>query len=97
MLTYITLLRYTQKGIESIKDGPGRLDVLKKTIAAAGGNLKGFYLTTGQYDAVVIAELPDDQTMARLVLGGGSQGVMRSETMRAFTESEYREIIASLP
>ena len=51
----------------------------------------------GQYDLVTIAEFPDDQTAARAGLSGGSQGFVRSETLRAFTEEEYRKIIASLP
>jgi uncharacterized protein with GYD domain len=95
--TYITLLRYTQKGIEAIKDGPARLDAAKKAIAAVGGSVKGFYLTTGQYDAIAIGEFPDDQTMAKATLAGAAQGFMRSETVRAFTEDEYRKIIAGLP
>jgi uncharacterized protein with GYD domain len=97
MPTYIALHRYTQKGIESIKDGPARLDAAKKTLAAAGGKLLGFYLTMGQYDLVTIAEFPDDETAARAGLAGGSQGYLRSETLRAFTEVEYRKIITSLP
>ena len=97
MPTYITLLRYTQKGIENIKDGPSRLDAAKKAFAAVGGGLKAFYLTNGRYDGVAISEFPDDQTMARAALAGGSQGYVRTETLRAFTEDEYRKIIASLP
>ena len=66
MPTYITLLRYTQKGIENVKDGPSRLDAAKKAFAAVGGGLKAFYLTNGRYDdGVAISEFPDDQTMAR--------------------------------
>jgi uncharacterized protein with GYD domain len=94
---YIGLARYTQKGIESIKDGPARLDAAKKNLAAAGGKLIGFYLTMGQYDLVTIAEFPDDATVARAGLAGASQGFVRAETLRAFTEEEYRKIIASLP
>ena len=97
MPTYIALSRYTQKGIESIKDGPARLDAAKKNLVAAGGKLIGFYLTMGQYDLVTIAEFPDDGTAARAGLAGGSQGYVRSETLRAFTEEEYRKTIASLP
>jgi uncharacterized protein with GYD domain len=97
MPTYVTLLRYTQKGIESIKDGPSRLDAAKKAFSAAGGSMKAFYFTAGQYDAVVVSEFPDDQTMARAALAGGSQGFVRTETLRAFTEDEYRRIVASLP
>ncbi|HEV2177925.1 MAG TPA: GYD domain-containing protein [Terriglobia bacterium] len=97
MPTYVTLLRYTQKGIETIKEGPTRLDAVKKAFAAAGGSMKAFYLTMGRYDAVAISEFPDDTTVAKVALADGSQGFVRSETLRAFTEDEYRKIISSLP
>ena len=97
MPTYVTLLRYTQKGIESIKEGPARLDAAKKLFEAAGGKFIGFYLTMGQYDAVVISEFPTDEAIAKVALAGSSQGFIRSETARAFTEHEYRSIVASLP
>lgn len=93
---YITLLRYTQKGAENIKQGPSRLDAAKKALEAAGGKVKGFYLTLGQYDAVAIAELPNDEAVAKLNLTTASQGNVRTETLRAFTEEEYRKLIASL-
>jgi uncharacterized protein with GYD domain len=52
---------------------------------------------SGQYDAVVIGEAPDDETAMKLALLIGSQGNIRTETLRAFTEDEYRKIIAALP
>ncbi len=97
MATYVTLLKYTQQGIKDIKHSPDRLDNAKRAWSQAGGSLKAFYLTMGQYDAVVISELPDDATVARLALATGSLGNVTTETLRAFTEDEFRKIIASLP
>ena len=97
MATYISFLRYTQKAKEAIKDSPGRREAAKKMFAAAGATLKHVYITMGQYDAVAIAEAPDDATIARLVLAGASQGFIQTETLRAFPEEEYDKIIASLP
>ncbi len=97
MPTYITLYRFTQQGVESIKDSPARLDAGRAAVEAAGGKLIGFYLTLGQYDAIAISEAPDDKTAATLLLAIGSQGNVRTETLRAFTEDEYRGIIAALP
>ena len=97
MPTYITLLRYTQQGIEKIKESPERLEAAKQSLRAMGGELKAFYLVLGQYDAVVISELPDDDAAAKLALATGSRGFVRTETLRAFTEEEYRRIIAALP
>jgi uncharacterized protein with GYD domain len=97
MPTYISLIRFTQKGIETIKEGPKRLDAAKERFRAAGGELKAFYLVTGQYDAVAIAELPNDEAVARLALANASMGNVRTETLRAFTEGEYRKLITNLP
>ena len=97
MPTYISLLRYTQQGISNIKQGPSRLDAAKQAYKKAGGELKSFYLTMGQYDLVVIADLPDDNAIAKFALGLGAQGNVRSETMRAFTEAEFRKLVSELP
>src|SRR5439155_1501877 len=61
MPTYLTLLRFTQKGIEGIKEGPARLDAAKEAYRSAGAKLREFYLVTGKYDAVVLAEAPGDE------------------------------------
>jgi uncharacterized protein with GYD domain len=62
-----------------------------------GAELKAFYLVMGQYDAVVISEAPNDETVGKLVLMIGAQGNIRTETLRAFTEDEYRKMITALP
>lgn len=97
MATYITLIRYTQQGVQNIKESPARLDAAKKAFQAMGAELKQWYLVMGQYDAIVVAEAPNDETVAKLALAIGAQGSIRTETLRAFTEDEYRKIIAALP
>jgi uncharacterized protein with GYD domain len=97
MPAYISLLRYTQQGIGNVKNAPARIDAAKEAYRKAGGELKAVYLTMGQYDLVVIAEMPNDDAVARMALALGAQGNIRSETMRAFTETEFRKIVGSLP
>jgi uncharacterized protein with GYD domain len=97
MPTYISLLRYTEEGIKKIKESPTRLEAAKQSVRALGGELKAFYLVMGQYDAVVISEAPDDEAASRFALATGARGYVRTETMRAYTEDEYRRLIAALP
>ena len=97
MPTYITMLSFTQQGVEKIKDGPARLDRAKAAVKATGGELKAFYLTMGRFDAVAISEAPSDEAYATTMLALASAGAIRTETLRAFTEEEYRKIIAALP
>ncbi len=37
------------------------------------------------------------EAAATLALGAGSQGSIRTETLKAFTEAKYRKIIAKIP
>jgi uncharacterized protein with GYD domain len=97
MATYITLVNFTQKGLENIKESPNRLDSAKKVFQALGAELKEFFLVMGRYDIVLISEAPNDETVAKIALALGGAGAVRTETFRAFSESEYREVIASLP
>jgi len=97
MATYILLSRFTTQGIQNIKDGPERLEAAKKALKGLGAELKDFYLVMGQYDAVVVVEAPDDETIAKASIAVGSLGNVRMESMRAFEESEYRQIVAALP
>lgn len=96
MATYISLIRYTEQGIRAIKDSPTRLDAAKKLFQAAGGELKQFYLAMGKYDLVIVAEAPDDETVARITLSLGALGNVRTQTMRVFNEGEFRKIVGSL-
>jgi uncharacterized protein with GYD domain len=51
----------------------------------------------GQYDYVVVAEAPDDETMARIALAVAGQGNVRTQTIRAFDRSEMMSIVDGLP
>ena len=96
MPTYICLARWTSKGLENIKDSPSRLDAGRKLFQSVGVTLKEFFMVTGRYDMVLVAEAPDDATIAKAVLTLASKGEVQSETLRAFTESEYRSILSGL-
>lgn len=97
MPTYITLARWTTQGITNVKESPKRLAMVKQVMKDAGGKLKGFYMTLGQYDMVVISEAPDDETFAKIMLAINAGGSVTSETLKAFGEDDYKKIIAALP
>jgi len=51
----------------------------------------------GKYDAMLISEFPNDEAAARFMLSTGVMGNITTHTLKAFTEAEYRKIVASLP
>src|SRR6266849_124988 len=97
MPTYISMLQYTQQGIQKVKDSPSRLDAARKVFEKEGAKIKDVYLVMGEYDLIFVAEAPNDEVVAKLTLMLASQGNVKSLTARAFTESEYRKLIQSLP
>jgi uncharacterized protein with GYD domain len=97
MPSYIILGRWTQKGVENLKQSPGRLDAAKKAMESAGARMTAFNLVMGQYDFVTTVEAPNDEAMAKVALALGSQGNVRTETLRSFSEADYRKIISGLP
>ncbi|MGA8759821.1 MAG: GYD domain-containing protein [Stellaceae bacterium] len=96
MSTYIMLANWTEQGAQKIKESPRRLDSAKKALADMGGEFKGFYMTMGGYDLVMIYDAPDDAVSARFTLVLGMLGTVRTRTLKAFPEAAYREIVASL-
>lgn len=96
MPTYVMLANWTDQGLKAIADGPRRLDTAKKTLADMGGNFRELYMTMGEYDLVGIYEAPDDAVAARYILMLGQLGNIRTQSMKAFPEEAYRQIINSL-
>jgi uncharacterized protein with GYD domain len=96
MPTYLSLLSWTNDGVKNVKDSPNRLDAGKKAFQAAGAKIISAHTLMGQYDMAVLVEAPDDMTIARLALSLAKQGFVKTETMRAFTEDEYRKIISGI-
>ena len=97
MPTYVSLINYTDQGIRNIKDSPKRLDAAKKLLKDMGGEIKAVYLTMGSYDLVTVAEAPSDETVAKFVLTLASGGNVRTVTLKAFPEAEYRKLVSTLP
>ncbi|HJU04160.1 MAG TPA: GYD domain-containing protein [Nitrospiraceae bacterium] len=96
MPTYLIQSQWTDQGIRSVKESAKRLDLGKKKLKEMGGEIKAFYLTTGTYDMLAVVDVPNDEILAAHLLWLGSQGNLRTQTVRAFTEDEYRNIVSGL-
>jgi uncharacterized protein with GYD domain len=97
METFISLVNYTGEGVQHMDESPERLDAARDVVESMGGELLEFYLTMGRYDAVVVMQFPDAETATRAGITISGAGAVRTETLRAFPEDEYRELIDGLP
>lgn len=96
MPAYISLINLTDQGIKSIKEDPERVRAAARIAERVGCKLLAEWWTMGPYDAVMIMEAPDDETINRFLLGAGRQGNIRTLTMRAFTPDQISEVIKRL-
>lgn len=96
MVTAVMLLNWTDHGIKNVKESPKRLDGVKKLAKVMGGEVKSVYMTLGVYDLVLIVDMPNNDKLASFGLKLGSLGNVRSTTLKAFPEDDYRRIISGL-
>lgn len=97
MPKYLSLVEFTQQGIENIEQLPSRLDAFRELVEDNGGEIVAYYGTLGQYDIAMVSEFPDAETAAGVFLSTAKLGNVRTETLTAFTEQEFRDMIADLP
>jgi uncharacterized protein with GYD domain len=93
MPTYILLGTFTDQGIRNIKDTTKRADAIRAMAKKSGINMQEMYWTLGQYDVAAIFDAPDEAAATSLALNIGSQGNVRTQLMRAFTEDEMAPIL----
>ena len=97
MATYISLVQFTDKGIQAAKETTERVAEWVAKVESKGVTLKQMYWTLGQYDQVCIFDAPDDETAASVLLAADMLGNIRTQTLRAFTASEMEKILAKIP
>lgn len=93
MPIYVTLIKWTDQGRAKVGDLPARADEVIKRVEAAGAKSIGNWVTMGQYDQVAITDAPDEETIAKLALVIAGRGNATTETLRAFTMDEVKNLL----
>jgi uncharacterized protein with GYD domain len=96
MSKYIELINWTEKGIMEAQDAPARIAKSRDLARSLGGDMLQIYMTMGSYDLVAVFDMPSDEAMAKYVLKSAAGGHIRSTTLKAFDEANFRDIIGSL-
>ena len=97
MAGYIVLGKYTQEGLEYIKDLPEIIAKHKENCEKMGIRLIGTWCTMGAFDFVSVYDAPDDLAMAERVLNTARAGMVTTQTMRALSEEEFAQVVGQLP
>jgi uncharacterized protein with GYD domain len=92
MTTFITQARFTKDGLNGMMAAPeDRAEIVGRLIAQVGGKLIAYYLTSGEYDVLLIFEGPSyEETVPALIVAAAESGVADLKTVTALTSSEMK-------
>lgn len=96
MPTYVSLMKWTEKGIGAVRDTTKRAEQARAAARRLGGKLNTILYTQGSYDAIAITEFPDEDAAMAFLLGTGMQGNVRTETLRAYSAADMERIFAKM-
>jgi uncharacterized protein with GYD domain len=96
MPTYVLLTQWTDQGIKNAAASPKRQQEARAMAKSFGVEWKSIYMTMGAYDFVMIVEAADDAAVAKFVIALCSLGNVRTTTLKAFTEPEYKAILEAV-
>jgi uncharacterized protein with GYD domain len=89
MATYIMLTRLTDKGAETIKENPTRIQAVDKEMEKFGAKVVAQYAVLGPFDFVTVIEAPDNMTVARVSAELAARGTVRIQTLPAVQINEF--------
>lgn len=95
MLKYIVLGKWTEQGRKTLDEASEIIKSIKNSIEELDGNLTLYY-TFGEYDLVAIVELPDENSMAKILIKINSLQSISTKTLRVWTDTEFVEMVSEL-
>ena len=96
MPSYLSLLNWTQQGVQDAEESAGRIEAFRQAVSDAGGRLIFLYMLMGQYDFATLIEMESDEKAAEVMIRLGEKGNVRSQTLRAFTEDEAKTLLRTI-
>jgi uncharacterized protein with GYD domain len=96
MPKYLVEACYTSEGVKNLhKDrAEGRTAAIKAAMQSLGGKLEAIYWSLGEYDAIVLCELPDAASAAAISLAVAASGLVRTKTTQLLTADEIDSALA---
>jgi uncharacterized protein with GYD domain len=76
---YLLQVAYTAEGTANLVKNPqNRMDVIRPAVEKLGGKVEGAWLAFGEYDVVVIAQMPDNVSAAAFSMAVTAGGALRA-------------------
>ena len=87
---YLIQVAYTSKGFAALVKNPqNRMDSIRPVFESLGGKLQGMWFAFGDYDIVIICQLPDNASVAAIsmaISAGDAVKSVRTTTLMTMEE-----------
>jgi|SRR2546426_1911281 len=93
MQTFVILMKFTTKGAETLSESGQRYERFEEGIRALGGKVLSAYALLGDYDVLIVAELPDEKAAMKTVIRAASRGTATSKTLTAIPIREFYALV----
>ena len=97
MATFISTIRFTERGLQGIRETTKRAAAFKAAAKKMGVKVSDVYWTLGAFDGVLVFDAPDDETATAAMLQLSSYGNVHTATARAFDSAQIEKIVSMLP
>lgn len=98
MVRYLYLGKYTADGLRglSTEGGTKRREATEKLISSIGGRIIEYSFAVGEYDFVLIVEMPDDAAALVAPIVTGASGTVRVLTIPLISPENLDEITSRI-
>jgi uncharacterized protein with GYD domain len=93
MATYLTLIKFSERGEKDVKDTCKRATDFKEHAKKHGIDIKEQYWCMGAYDGFLVYDAPDDETATAAMLSLSSRQCVVTQTLRSFSVSEMSKVV----
>jgi uncharacterized protein with GYD domain len=97
MNTYITLVNFTQQGLQNVHESPHRATAFKAAARKAGVKVRELYWTLGAYDGIIIFDAQNDEAATGVMLSLAALGNVQTQTLRSFNAAQFAAIVEKSP
>jgi len=97
MPKYLVQAAMSKDGVRDVltkAKGTGVRDAVRKLAESAGGKIDAFYFAFGQYDAVAIADYPDNASAVAVSVAASGAGAVHITMTPLVTPEEMDQAIA---
>lgn len=92
MPTYLSLLRFTDRGAGAIKKSAERAAAFAQAATQRGVRVEAQYWTAGAYDGVLLLSADEETPVLRCLAELTAAGHVRAETLPAFDARQFQAI-----